>query len=80
MPMSEVQASPPSQDWGLTRVKTWDLKLCILPKKCHLSGKKLWGKKAYKGIRWIHGPGEPIEEIYWIERSEFMFWNLRGRQ
>ena len=69
--------SPPSQDWGLSRVKWWELKLCWLPKKCFLSGQGLWGRYAYKGARYIHGPGEPVEEVYWIDRNEFIMWRLK---
>jgi hypothetical protein len=66
--------------WGLQKVNEWKLKLCWLPKKCHLSKKPLWGKYAYHGERWITGPGEPIVEHYWIERTEFLIWNLKGRK
>ena len=69
--------SPPSEDWGLNRAQRWDLKFCWLPKECFLTGQKLWGKLAYRGIRWIHGPGEPIEQIYWVDKDEFLLWNLR---
>lgn len=82
MPMDDmtVQGSPPSQDWGLRRVIQWDLKLCVLPRQCYISGKDLWGRRAYKGTRWISGPGDPVEDVYWIERNEFLMWNLRGKQ
>ena len=69
--------SPLSEDWGLNRAQRWDLKFCWLPKECFLTGQKLWGKLAYRGIRWIHGPGEPIEQIYWVDKDEFLLWNLR---
>ena len=72
--------APPSEDYGLKRVKYWDLKLCLLPKKCFLSGKNIWGKRAYYGERYIHGPGEPVVDTYWIEKNEFLIWNLKGRQ
>lgn len=77
---SEVQGSPPSEDYGLSRAGFWKLKLCWLPKKCFLTGKDLWGKRAYRGERWITGPGEPIVEYYWIEKHQFMFWNLKGKK
>jgi hypothetical protein len=76
----EVQASPPSEDWGLSRARDWKLKLCLTPKKCFLSEKPLWGKRAYHGVRTITGPGDPVYEDYWIEKNEFMIWNLKGRQ
>ena len=75
----EVQQSPPSDDWGLNRAKGWRLKLCWLPKRCFLSKKSLWGKRAYHAVNIVTGPGDPIYVDYWLERSEFLFWNLKGR-
>jgi len=76
------QAAPPlecnNRDWGLHRVKAWDLKLCLWPRTCVLSGQQLWAQQAYHGVRWIHGPGKPVEEEYWIERNEFVIWKLKG--
>lgn len=80
MPMDDlVQGSPPSEDWGLKRARHWELKLCFVPKYCYLTNKPLWGKRAYRGERWITGPGEPIVNYYWIEKDAFLIWNLRGR-
>ena len=70
----EIQGSC---SWGLRNARGWKLKLCILPKRCFLSDKPLWGKLAYHGIRMITGPGEPVYEHYWIAKDEFLFWNLR---
>ncbi len=65
-------------NWGLTRVKAWALKLCLWPRTCCLSKRQLWAQQAYHGVRWIHGPGEPVEEEYWIDRNEFVIWKLKG--
>lgn len=62
---------------SINRVKVWESKRCLIPRSCCLSNKKLWGKKAYRGILWIHGPGDPIEEIYWIDEKEFLLWQLK---
>lgn len=75
----EVQQSPPSEDWGLQKAKGWKLKLCWFPKKCFLSEKPLWGKRAYHAQRVITGPGDRVIEDYWLEKSEFLFWNLKSR-
>ncbi len=80
MPLDDnVTQPPPSEDWGLCRAQYWKLKLCWLPKKCFITGKTLWGEFAYHGERWITGPGEPIVEHYWIEKTEFLIWNLKGK-
>jgi hypothetical protein len=77
----DVSQSPLSEDHGLSRARGWKLKLCwTRPRTCFLTSKPLWGKQAYHGVRVITGPGEPVYEDYWIEKNEFMLWNLRGRQ
>jgi hypothetical protein len=81
MPLDgNVSQALPSQNWGLQKVFNWRLRICYLPKQCYLSGKKLWGRYAYHGERWITGPGEPVVEHYWIEKNEFLIWNLKGRK
>lgn len=67
----------PGQDWGLSRAKYWELKLCWLPKKCFLTDRSLWGQQAYHGERWITGPDSPVVEHYWIDRNEFIMWRLK---
>jgi hypothetical protein len=68
------------QDWGLNRARGWELKLCWLPRKCFLSGKPLWGKRAYVADRYIYGPGDQMIQTYWIDKHEFLIWNLKGRR
>ncbi len=72
----EVSGAPREEDWGLNRVKYWEYKLCWRPKTCFLTGKQLWGKRAYYGERYIHGPGEPVVEDFWIDRDQFLVWQL----
>ena len=64
------------EDWGLNRVNYWEYKLCWWPQTCFLGGKQLWGKRAYFGERYIHGPGEPVVQDYWISKEEFVVWQL----
>jgi hypothetical protein len=68
----------PSQDWGLNQVCDWQLKFCWTPNRCALSGIDLWGRWAYRGIRLITGPGTPVEDVYWVDRDEFIMWRLKG--
>lgn len=78
MPLDNtVQGSPLSEDWGLNRVKYWDYKFCLLPHKCFFSKKPLWLEYAYYGERYIHGPGEPILDTYWLSKEEFIIWQLK---
>jgi hypothetical protein len=75
------QPEPPlkgnNPNWGLNRVTSWNLKLCWLPQTCCLSRRRLWGQRAYHGENWITGPGEPLVNHYWIERNEFLLWQLK---
>jgi hypothetical protein len=77
MPLDQLTQEPRLKDWGLNRAQRWDLKLCWFPKKCFISGTPLWGKRAYHGIRCILGPGEPVEETYWVDKHEFLIWQLK---
>jgi hypothetical protein len=72
----EVSGAPREEDWGLNKVQNWKYKLCWRPNTCFLTGKQLWGKKAYHGVRMITGPGDPVYEDYWIDRNKFMLWKL----
>lgn len=78
--IGSVTQAPPSEDWGLRRAANWKLKMCWAPKKCYLTGKQLWGKYAYYGENWITGPGDPVVDEYWIEKQEFIIWNLKGKR
>ena len=74
-----VSQSPLSEDHGLNRATGWKLKLCwTRPHNCFLTGKSVWGRRAYHGVRVIHGPGEPVYEDYWIDRDEFLIWRLKA--
>jgi hypothetical protein len=66
--------------WTLKRASGWRLKFCWLPKKCAISKKNLWGKFAYQGYTVFSGPGDSVVEYYWIEKTEFIIWNLKERK
>lgn len=72
-----VSQAPREEDWGLQKAQNWQLKRCWRPETCFLTGVQLWGKKAYRGLRIITGPGEPIHEYYWVEKNEFILWKLK---
>jgi hypothetical protein len=75
----EFTQEPITGNWGLNRARGWKLKICWIPKKCFISKKPLWGKQAYNAQRIITGPGDPVIEDYWIDRNEFIIWNLKDR-
>jgi len=77
MPMDSVTGSPPSEDYGLTRAISWHLHFCLWPRKCFLTEKTLWLEQCYMGSRMITGPGEPIFVDYYIDKFEFLLWQLK---
>ena len=66
------------KEYWLNRVQYWELKFCLFPKRCHLSKKRMWFQRAYKGDSYVHGPGEPIVDTYWIDPAEFVLWKLKS--
>jgi hypothetical protein len=80
MPMDDIMRTKTLlENWAFNNVRRWNLKLCWLPKICYITGKQLWGKYAYYGERWIHGPGDPILDYYWIDKHEFLIWHLKKK-
>ena len=71
-----VAQPPREEDWGLNKVNNWVYKFCWKPQECFLTGKSIWGKRAYYGTRIITGPGEPVYDEYWIDRDNFLLWQL----
>lgn len=75
----DVPHSPPrTDDWGLNQVQNWSYKFCWRPQTCFLSGVRLWFRRAYLGTRMITGPGDPVYTDYWIDRDEFILWQIKG--
>lgn len=55
-----------------------EYKFVVLPKACHLSGKFIWLKKAYMQTAMWTGPGDPVFEYRWYDKSEFLLHRLKG--
>jgi len=49
-----------------------EYKFVWFPKRCYLSGKKVWLKKAYCQIAMYTGPGDHVFEYRWYSKSEFL--------
>jgi hypothetical protein len=56
----------------------WQKRLCLIPRRCHYTGKYLWLKKAWIGTSVLTGPGEPIIEHRWCEMDQFLFLKIKG--
>lgn len=55
-----------------------ELKFAFLPKRCYISNKRIWFKNAYKQTAMWTGPGDPVFEHRWYDRSEFLIAKLKG--
>ena len=65
------------EDYGLNKVCDWKLKFVLSPRTCFLTGKRLWLEYVYFGTRLLVGPGEPIVDEYYIDKTEFIIWQLK---
>ncbi len=65
------------KDWTLNQIDNWKLKFSWTPKRCFLSNKLIWGCWSYYGVKMITGPGEPVYDSRWVDRTEFIIWQLK---
>jgi hypothetical protein len=65
------------QEWGLNQARNWRLNFCLWPRTCYLSGTRLWLTWCYKGSRLIMGPGDPVLDVYYIDKFEYLLWQLK---
>ena len=56
---------------------TWQLKFAWLPQRCDLTQQRIWFKLAYCGTRIITGPGDPVIQHQWHDKSEHIIWRLK---
>lgn len=56
----------------------WFEKFAWFPKRCEVSGKRIWLKKGMLGVRMITGPGEPVFIYEWLDRKQFLIEKLKG--
>jgi hypothetical protein len=55
-----------------------DYKFTFLPKTCHITGKRLWLKNAYRQTAIITGSGESIFEFRLYNKYKFLIARLKG--
>lgn len=56
----------------------WELRFCWWPQRCSLSNRRIWLKCAYRGMRVITGPGDPLFIYWWHDTKEHFIWKLKG--
>jgi len=55
-----------------------EFKFLFFPKRCCVTGKKMWLTKAYKRTAMWTGPGEPLYEHRWYDKDQYLFLMLKG--
>lgn len=56
----------------------WELKFAFLPKRCDVTGRKIWLEYAYRGSAWFRvGDIDIQEEIRWHDKLEHIIWKLK---
>ena len=51
---------------------------CIVPRRCYISGKRLWLTNAYRGTAVWTGPGTQVEEHRYYDEVEYLIRKLKG--
>ena len=72
------EGEPQAYDPFTHRCIGTEYKFTWLPQTCHLTGKKLWLKNAYRQTAMITGPGDSIFEYRWYDKHEFLVARLKG--
>lgn len=55
-----------------------ELKFIIWPRKCHVTGKRLWLTRTYKQTAMWTGPGDPVFEYRYYDKNTFLIEKLKG--
>lgn len=65
-------------DWHFyKKCAGWEYKFSLLPRRCSLSGKRIWLKKAYRGTAFYRTMDiHIISEHKWHDKDEHIVWVL----
>ena len=64
-------------EWYYQRA-TWKKTFALIPRRCDLSGRWIWGRHIC-GTRFITGPGDPVIISIWNHRHEHTLYRLKGK-
>lgn len=76
MSMVGAEAENTTYDPFEARCVGKQIKFAWLPKKCYITGKRIWLKNALKRTAMWTGPGDNIFEHRWYDPQEYMIWQL----
>lgn len=55
------------------------LKFVLFPRKCHITHQWIWLEYAYRQTAMWTGPGDPVFENRWYNRTEFLIERIKGK-
>lgn len=55
-----------------------ECKFILRPRRCYLTNRRLWLEYAYKQTALWTGPGEPLFEYRWYDKTEFLIAKLKN--
>ena len=55
----------------------WRLRFLWRPRRSAITGRWLWLRQVYEGIRMITGPGDPVIMFRYHEPVEHLIWQLK---
>jgi hypothetical protein len=58
----------------------WTNEFALWPRRCYISNKRIWFKKAWRGEAVWHGPDLPVSEVHWHDPKEHLMWVLQGKK
>jgi hypothetical protein len=71
--------SPPSENWMFKHRRIGkQSKISWRPRRCFLSGKKLWLRRCVVVTSMVTGPGSPAFDDFWCDPKEFLLSEIRG--
>ena len=50
---------------------------CVWPRRCHITGRRLWLTHAYKGTAVWTGPGENVVEVRYYDKIDYLIRKLK---
>ena len=61
-----------------SRCAGWELKLALWPRRCNISGKRIWLTCGYKGTAWLRSGDILVDkEVKWHDKIEHIIWQLK---
>jgi len=76
--MLDIPFYKAQDDIWFYKTATIKYSFALLPKRCDLSGKRIWLENGYKFTKMITGPGDPVYLYRWHNKHEHLIWKLKG--